>query len=478
MRQQLMFKLDQSPSGRGLRCDGEGLFLGSNALLQRDAIGNFEARTASDLRKTFVGTYGNDAIWDGRIRSVKVVADALNNGDMARAMMAAVLMRLPDPDGAVRISDVDGVLAKAGFNPGEPRDERGRWTTGGASSETDIADHRYDARSADVTRRPADVQLADAYLSDASDDPIAEAVRAAARQVRETHESPEALSDFSSERQIFNPSNTPHTILAAAEGDEEKDSRFGISGNYPPEELIPERLQQSPAGRAIQFFDNMFDIAGPAKELSLEVAEDQKRALFQRIRQIDPSYVYQGLEPAGGLAGMSSEARTSVINGLQADLAAAIYRMRGDIRPLQEVTLEFMQRTANAAYEEGVQRYDAGRLSVRLSREEAIGNFVDGMVRTRLRTFFGDLGIQTGSGSPIQVNVRAYISSGADASYRIPDARVGNLAFDTSVTAKLTSVPQVRGFFNADFQPAGVVIVRPNQLGNNSSYVLWRPKGW
>jgi len=56
--------------------------------------------------------------------------------------------------------------------------------------------------------------------------------------------------------------------------------------------------------------------------------------------------------------------------------------------------------------------------------------------------------------------------------------RVGNLAFDTSLTAKQSSDSQIKGFFNADFRPEGVVIVRPNQLGNNSSYIIWRPKGW
>jgi hypothetical protein len=176
----------------------------------------------------------------------------------------------------------------------------------------------------------------------------------------------------------------------------------------------------------------------------------------------------------GGLAGMSWQARLNVINGLQADLAAAIYRVHGDIRPLQEVTLEFMQRTANAAYDEGARKYDAGDLDESLSRQVAIGNYVDGAVRTRLELLFNGLRIPTDSGSAIQVNARAYSSI---ISYKVPDARVGNLAFDVSLTAKSPSIRQIRGFFNAYFKPSGVVIVRPNQLGNNSSYVIWRPKG-
>ena len=47
---------------------------------------------------------------------------------MARAMMTAVLMRLPDPGDPGGNADPDGALAKAGYNAAEPRDERGRWS--------------------------------------------------------------------------------------------------------------------------------------------------------------------------------------------------------------------------------------------------------------------------------------------------------------------------------------------------------------
>ena len=172
----LLFKLDQNPKGLGLRCDSGGLFLGGDALLERDRHGNFEARPASDLQKVLGRVYGDETNWENRIRSVKLVANALNKGDMARAMMTAVLMRLPDRDGAIRIADVDGVLAKAGFNPDEPRDERGRWTNGGNGND--------DAELAGHTAR---VQLADAGFSDASDDPVAQAASRAAAVAQHNH---------------------------------------------------------------------------------------------------------------------------------------------------------------------------------------------------------------------------------------------------------------------------------------------------
>jgi hypothetical protein len=169
MYQPPLFKLDQNPEGKGLRCDPGGLFFRGNALLQRNEEGNFEARSDVGLRKSF----GSDANLESRIRSVKLVANALNNGEMARAMMTAVLMRLPDPTGAVRVVDAEAGLAKAGYNPDEPRDERGRWTTGGD-----------DHAEASTAHRDPRIQLAGDFRSDASNDPMAVAAARAAEAQR------------------------------------------------------------------------------------------------------------------------------------------------------------------------------------------------------------------------------------------------------------------------------------------------------
>jgi hypothetical protein len=79
MRQPLIFKLDQAPNSRGLRCDGDGLFLGRNALLEQDDKGNFQALPATDLRMLFGSLYGGEADWESRIRSVNLVANEMNN---------------------------------------------------------------------------------------------------------------------------------------------------------------------------------------------------------------------------------------------------------------------------------------------------------------------------------------------------------------------------------------------------------------
>jgi hypothetical protein len=69
-------------------------------------------------------------------KGLLAVADALNEGETARAMIAAVQLKLPPLDwhGAVRILRAENALAKYNFNPTEPRDWHGRWTTGDDST--------------------------------------------------------------------------------------------------------------------------------------------------------------------------------------------------------------------------------------------------------------------------------------------------------------------------------------------------------
>jgi len=65
---------------------------------------------------------------------LKVVAHALNAGDLGRAMIAAIHLRLPalSGGGAAGVNFAADMLAK--YNPDEPRDARGRWTTEGNGS--------------------------------------------------------------------------------------------------------------------------------------------------------------------------------------------------------------------------------------------------------------------------------------------------------------------------------------------------------
>ncbi|MFI4973868.1 MAG: hypothetical protein ACHP84_04935 [Caulobacterales bacterium] len=89
--------------------------------------------------------YGRD-IGGARLSAgLGVVADALNRGDLPRAMVAALHLRLSEPsrEGAARVAQADEALTK--YDPNEPRDWRGRWTTGGgggSGSPTPARSHR------------------------------------------------------------------------------------------------------------------------------------------------------------------------------------------------------------------------------------------------------------------------------------------------------------------------------------------------
>jgi len=120
----------------GLGCSLEGLTLAGVPLLRITPAG-FSPRPASEIGALMKGAYGLDIDPAKLVPGLDVVAEALNRGDLGRAMIAAVHLRLPPPSegGARRVASVADVLAK--YDPNEPRDARGRWTTGGASGPDD-----------------------------------------------------------------------------------------------------------------------------------------------------------------------------------------------------------------------------------------------------------------------------------------------------------------------------------------------------
>lgn len=228
-------------------------------------------------------------------------------------------------------------------------------------------------------------------------------------------------------------------------------------------------LRTAPGGAIVALGDNLLDVTGPANRLTASLTEDYSRVLINQIQSVDPSYRFESLGAPSTLEGQINQ-----INTLRLERAGALYRIRGEVRPLQVETLRFLQSRADAAYVAGWAEFRAGRLNVRLSPEEAVGNYIDRRVRSALRDIYTELGISTSRGGPVRVNSREYDTTGTDLTYRVPDARIGNVAFDVTLTRKTPSSPQIRGFFAADFRPGTVVIVRPSQLGASSTYAITR----
>jgi hypothetical protein len=230
-------------------------------------------------------------------------------------------------------------------------------------------------------------------------------------------------------------------------------------------------LQDQPAGVIVALADNVLDFSGPARELTADLTRTWSNTLINQIKALDPTYRFESLGFPETLEGQVNQ-----LNSLRFERAAAFMRQKAELGPMQVETLRFIQQAADRAYDRGLVRLRAGRLNVRLSNQEALGNYIDREVRMALRERYNLMGIEAAGRGPIRVNRREDDTSGSELTYRRPDARVGNIAIDVTLTQKTLKTQQVRGFFNSDFKPIYVAIIRPRQLGEGSSYIITRPE--
>jgi hypothetical protein len=239
--------------------------------------------------------------------------------------------------------------------------------------------------------------------------------------------------------------------------------------NVPLRNLFPGLAVAEPA-MAIAASAVLSNPIGPAASLITSMNRSATEKLIRDIKAIDPKFRFESLGEPLTPRGWSNQ-----LNQLQWVHATAAYRIKGDHSFLQAETVRFVQGRVDRAYDLGVSLYSMGKLPPRLSKNEAIGNFMDARVRKQQRTQFQNLGISIERGQSVQVNRRAHNSG--DGTFRIPDSRVGRLAIDVSLTAKTSGSAQIQGFFRSDFQPEAVIIIRPSQLGPNHTYLIPRPKG-
>jgi len=113
--------------GLGVDCDAAGLRLAGVALLHKRGHA-FVPRPADEIELLLKAAYPADKTPFLSL-SLASIADALNAGNLAKAAMTAVFLKLPelDADGAARIARVDDVLAKY---DGQPRAQDGRFADG------------------------------------------------------------------------------------------------------------------------------------------------------------------------------------------------------------------------------------------------------------------------------------------------------------------------------------------------------------
>lgn len=137
MRQPLdkMFRLGER-GGDALACDARGVALGPIALIEvAKAAGRrvYRMRPAEEIARTLALAYEPFSADDlaRRLSGLDTAARALEAGDLALAGIATVLLKLPalSREALAKLAQ-EPTLRK--YSADQPRDERGRWTDGGA----------------------------------------------------------------------------------------------------------------------------------------------------------------------------------------------------------------------------------------------------------------------------------------------------------------------------------------------------------
>ena len=121
-------RLANEPGRLGLSCTRNGVALAGVPLLS-GTPSNWTPRPREDIEALLQTAYGERCRWAGVAYQLEGIARTLNRGELGAAMIATLHLRLPDLSWkrAERLAKAYDALAK--YDPGEPRDRMGRWTT-------------------------------------------------------------------------------------------------------------------------------------------------------------------------------------------------------------------------------------------------------------------------------------------------------------------------------------------------------------
>jgi hypothetical protein len=146
------FGLTNERGGLGLSCTPAGLSLAGAPLLRKAETG-FAPRSTQEVAALIDAAYGADPT--RLLASLSVIAEAINRGELARAMIAAVQTRTPElsREAAARVARADVALAK--FDPNQPRDWHGRWSLDGGARPTPAASAQSDEKAMEDRSRAA-----------------------------------------------------------------------------------------------------------------------------------------------------------------------------------------------------------------------------------------------------------------------------------------------------------------------------------
>jgi hypothetical protein len=206
-----------SPPGRGVSCDMDGAFVGAAPLLirlRKNGLDEWQPRDCGQISEQLTTYYGLPIDISSKSGGLKAIAKALNDGDIVRAQIATILLSIPDPPDLSKDACSQNDLIKligdlswsgmlkwdSGAHPrwpaGSGDSKGGQFAPKGVGDAYDtsppnaagpVVAHDHASDETDTIGRDPRIQLADAGMSDASDDPVREAVaRADAVAARHT----------------------------------------------------------------------------------------------------------------------------------------------------------------------------------------------------------------------------------------------------------------------------------------------------
>ncbi len=140
------FRLSPPDSGRGVSCDANGAFVGCVSLLQRTDIygeDRWEPRNCEQLSDEIGLEFGLPIDVSKKAGGLRAICNALNEGDVARAQIATVLLGIPEPPSLQKSARSESEminfirdlhwsgLIKADWDP----DKHPRWPAGAPESQ-------------------------------------------------------------------------------------------------------------------------------------------------------------------------------------------------------------------------------------------------------------------------------------------------------------------------------------------------------
>jgi hypothetical protein len=237
-----LFRLTNEPGGLGLSCTSTGVSFAGVPLLRKVDTG-FVPRPATEIENLIRAACGDNVGAAAVSRSLDAIAHALNQGDLAYAMTTAVLTRLPelDWDSAARLAKAEERLMK--YDPDEPRDRHGRWTTDGEAGHPQEATTSSGEAQNGTNQSHATPILQPQKVLDLGFTPLTAEDLPAPVTIQDTQESQSPFADLESKYDGLGPVDLADRII-----------RFGEQLARQGRGLSPE--EQSDALRQYDFFQS------------------------------------------------------------------------------------------------------------------------------------------------------------------------------------------------------------------------------